>query len=167
MIDVLLLILTLAVQTDVVICDSLLTDSAKKLRSEVIFDERNFCKYSPLIYGLSERQGVDPKLVQAMVIVESKFNPRAGSRKGALGLMQLMPATARELGVKDRLDPEQNLRGGIKYLKKMLIRFKNDTKLAIAAYNAGPRKVLKYKGIPPYVETQKYVKKVMYIHSLL
>lgn len=108
---------------------------------------------------------IDPALLKAIARVESSFNPKAVSPKGALGLMQLMPETARLVGVSDPLHPLENLKGGALYLKKLLEEFK-DLTLALAAYNAGPEKVRLYRGIPPYPETQNYVKRVLYYYQL-
>jgi soluble lytic murein transglycosylase-like protein len=104
--------------------------------------------------------GVDPKLVEAIIASESGFDPNATSRTGARGLMQLMPRTAASLRVVDSYDPEQNVRGGIRYLRALLDRF-GDVQLAVAAYNAGPGAVERYGGVPPYTETQNYVRSVL------
>ena len=114
-----------------------------------------------LIETHSQRQDLDPDLVRAVVRVESSFNPHARSRKGAMGLMQLMPATANSLDVDDPYDPEQNLRGGTTYLRRMLDRFGGDLELALAGYNAGPEAVDRYRGLPPYPETHAYVDRVL------
>ena len=113
-----------------------------------------------LISHYSRRHRLDPHFVKAVVKVESNFNPRCRSKAGAMGLMQLMPGTARELGVRNPWDPEENIAGGVKYLAKMRKRFK-DMKLVLAAYNAGPGNVSRYDGVPPFAETQRYIKKVM------
>jgi soluble lytic murein transglycosylase-like protein len=104
---------------------------------------------------------LDQKLVRSVIEVESCFDAYAVSRVGAKGLMQLMPATAKELGVSEPFNARQNIRGGTSYLRKMMNKFDGDIELALAAYNAGPTAVKKYKGIPPYKETQSYVKRIM------
>ena len=114
-----------------------------------------------LISKYSYQNGLDEDFVKAVVNQESGFNPNATSHCGAMGLMQLMPSTAQGLGVKNAYDAEQNIEGGTKYLKGLLDRFNNDKSLALAAYNAGPNAVKKYGGIPPYTETQNYVKSVL------
>jgi hypothetical protein len=109
----------------------------------------------------ARRHGLDPDLVLAVVAVESAFRPDAVSSKGARGLMQLMPKTAAELGVKDALDPAENLDGGSRYLLFLLTLYDGDLEKALAAYNAGMGAVSRHRGVPPYRETQAYVKKVL------
>ena len=118
-----------------------------------------------LIEQYSAKNGLDSAFVKAVIKQESGFQPNATSHCGAMGLMQLMPATANSLGVKDAYDPEQNIAGGKKYLKGLLDRFGGDKSLALAAYNAGPNAVAKYNGIPPYKETQNYVKNIMSMYQ--
>lgn len=118
-------------------------------------------QYEPIINRLAQKYAISKHLVMAVVAAESCFDSKAESPKGAQGLMQLMPITARELGVKNAFDHEENLRGGIQYLGKLSKRFNYNPKLTLAAYNAGPGNVEKYKGIPPFPETEAYVEKVM------
>lgn len=107
---------------------------------------------------------LDPKLVRAVISVESAFQPAALSDKGAMGLMQLMPETAETLAVEDPWDPDANIAGGAKYLRQLLDRFDGSLELALAGYNAGPEAVVRYGGIPPYTETQDYVEKVLRLY---
>ncbi len=117
-------------------------------------------EYDALIGLAARNHEVPPALIKAVIAAESAFDPNAVSRKGAQGLMQLMPQTARSLGVADPLRAEENVDGGVRYLRGMLDRF-DDVKLAVAAYNAGPAAVDRYGGIPPYRETRDYVKRVL------
>ncbi len=114
-----------------------------------------------MISHISRKHGIDENLIKAIIKQESGFNPRAKSKAGAMGLMQLMPATAASLGVKDPFNPVQNVEGGVKYLKSMLNKYNGNVILALAAYNAGPGAVDKYDGVPPYAETQNYVKNIL------
>jgi soluble lytic murein transglycosylase-like protein len=120
--------------------------------------------YDRLIRRVAAEHKVDFALVKAVMHVESAFNPYARSDKGALGLMQLLPATAKRYGIDDIYDPTQNVVAGVKHLKYLLETFNNTHKLALAAYNAGENAVLRHRGIPPYPETQNYVRKVMQYH---
>jgi soluble lytic murein transglycosylase-like protein len=113
------------------------------------------------IVEVARRHGVEPKLVAAIVAVESRFNARAVSRRGAEGLMQLMPATAADLDVQDSFDPRDNIDGGVRHLKRLMVRFHNDVPLVLAAYNAGEQAVINHRGIPPYRETRQYVVRVL------
>ena len=114
-----------------------------------------------VVSQISKKHGVDEKLVQALIKQESGFNPKAKSKAGAMGLMQLMPSTASFLGVKDPYNTVQNVEGGVKYLKSMLDKYNGNVILALAAYNAGPGAVDKYDGVPPYKETQNYVRNIL------
>lgn len=117
-------------------------------------------RYEDLIAHYAREHNVSPALVKAVIHAESAFNPKAKSRVGAQGLMQLMPATAKELGVRSPFDPEQNIEGGVRYLAQMLRSFNQDVRLATAAYNAGPGTVRRYRGVPDYAETRAYVERV-------
>jgi len=117
-------------------------------------------RFDAIINENAAVHGVSPHLVRAVIQQESAFNPRAVSHKGAMGLMQLMPATAAELGVTDPFDPSENIRGGVTYLKGLLRKFEHNIELALAAYNAGPNAVQRYGAIPPYRETRDYVTRI-------
>lgn len=117
-------------------------------------------RFHPIIVEASNQYKVDPAIIKAIIMAESSYNPKALSNKGAGGLMQLMPITAREMGVKDIFNPEHNIYGGVRYYKKLLKQFKGDMELALAAYNAGSRNVREYKGVPPFKATRYYIKKV-------
>ena len=116
--------------------------------------------YSEMIHAAATKHGVDEKLISHVIAVESNYNPKAVSRKRAQGLMQLMPETAAKYSVANTFDPAQNIDGGTHYLKDLLAKYSGDVKLALAAYNAGPDTVARYGGVPPFSETQKYVRAI-------
>lgn len=129
------------------------------------YSSRSKSAYETIVASIAAREGMDPSLIQSIIEVESGFNSRAFSPKGAMGLMQLMPETARELGVCDPWDPVENITGGTRYLSRLLKRYRGDLTKALAAYNAGPTVVDAYGGIPPYQETQEYVNNVLAIFN--
>jgi soluble lytic murein transglycosylase-like protein len=124
--------------------------------------------FDHLIEDAAHAQAVQSALVRALIVVESGFNPRAVSKRGAMGLMQLRPETARRYGVRDIYDPAQNIRAGVRYLSDLMTLYDSNTELALAAYNAGEAAVARYGGhIPPYRETQEYVPNVLRVYRLL
>lgn len=136
----------------------------KKRKASVAYRsfKKNQKKFQPLIEKIAIQHKVDPKLLHAIIRAESAYDPNAISKVGAVGLMQLMPATAKRYGVKNRRNPVQNITGGTRYLKDLLAMFNSNLKLAVAAYNAGEYAVKKYRNsVPPYRETRNYVKKVL------
>lgn len=131
-----------------------------------IFRHKKERLFHPIIIEEADRHEIDPALVKAIIMAESGYNPNAISEKGAKGLMQLMPSTAQDLGVEDVFNPQQNISGGVRYFKKLVNRFDGDIKLALAAYNAGSKKVRHYQGIPPYKSTHYYIEKVFKYYKL-
>ena len=138
-----------------------LTNMGHYVARRTVKAKRRMRLWSYFIYHQSEKYGIDDSLVKAVIYTESYFNPNATSKKGASGLMQLMPATAEKYGVSDLYNPHQNIVAGIKHLRYLQTLFPDNLKHVLAAYNAGENAVNKYNGIPPYRETQGYVKKVM------
>lgn len=136
-----------------------ITQTASKIDNHQT--DANATPYASIIKEAAQRYHVPEKLISSVIRHESNFNPNVVSHAGATGLMQLMPGTAKYIGVKNRLDPKENIFGGTKYLKQMLTQFDNNITLALAAYNAGPGNVKKFGGIPPFKETQNYVNKVL------
>jgi soluble lytic murein transglycosylase-like protein len=122
---------------------------------------RNYAVFEEIISEAATRHGLDPDLIRAIIQIESGGIPDARSSKGAIGLMQLMPETSLNLAVSNPFDPKANIWGGTKYLSQLLERFRGNLVLTLAAYNAGPEKVEKYGGIPPYPETRRYVRNVL------
>ena len=122
-------------------------------------------QYGELIEAAARKHGLDRHLVRAVIHTESAFNPRAVSPKGARGLMQLMPATARSLGVRDSFHPAENIGGGVRFLAYLNRKFGGNVRLALAAYNAGEDRVRRYGGIPPYAETRAYVDRVLALRA--
>jgi soluble lytic murein transglycosylase-like protein len=131
-----------------------------------IFRHKKERLFHPIILQEANRHELDPALVKAIIMAESGYNPNAVSKKGAQGLMQLMPSTAEALGVDDAFNPEQNISGGVRYFKQLVNRFDGDIKLALAAYNAGSRIVRHYQGIPPFKSTHFYIEKVFKYYEL-
>jgi soluble lytic murein transglycosylase-like protein len=129
--------------------------------SHAIFHLNKEIVYINIIDDAAERYKIDSSLIKAIILAESKYDHRAVSKRGAVGLMQLMPATADALGVEDIYDPVHNINAGVKYIKQLLEIFNGDVELAVAAYNAGCNKVRKYNGVPPYKATKTFVKKVI------
>ena len=122
-------------------------------------------QYDPIVQTYARRVGVDPDLIHSIIRAESNYDSRAVSPKGAAGLMQLMPATAAQYGVKDRFNPDENIKGGVKYLKDLIKLFNGNTAKVLAAYNAGQEAIKKYNGIPPYEETREYIRRVTASYS--
>ena len=137
------------------------TESQVPFKIEVPYSvKKSFHLFHPIILEAAGQYQVQPALIKAIIMAESGYNPLAISKKGAIGLMQLMPGTAESLGVEDIFDPEHNINAGVKYFRQLLGKFNGNVKLSLAAYNAGTKKVMKYQGIPPFKNTQYYIKKV-------
>ncbi len=141
-------------------------EDPKNSAKDTSFSPNLLTKFDELFNEIARTYNLDPKLLHAIAKVESNYNPRAVSPKGALGVMQLIPSTARLVGVSDPFDPRENIHGGARYLRYLLDKF-GDLTLALAAYNAGPKAVEAYGGIPPYEETQRYVRSVLSLYQRL
>ena len=139
--------------------------SAQEISSSSVHGKKAERLLHPIILQASNRYQVDSALVKAIIMAESNYNPKAVSKRGAKGLMQLMPKTAEALGVGDSFNPEHNINAGVRYFKDLLNQFNGDVRLALAAYNAGSRKVRKYQGVPPFKATEYYIKKVFEYHQ--
>ncbi len=137
----------------------------EKSRNTKKYSNAQTAEYHEIIHEKANAYNIDPSLVKAVIKTESNFNSHAISRKGAMGLMQLMPSTANDLNVQNPFDPEENIEGGVKYLKYLLEKFNGNLTLALAAYNAGPKKVEKYGYVPPITETKQYVNKVLSLYN--
>ena len=140
------------------------TNIISKLRKKYnsrLYTSRRERIYNNIINDAAKKYGIDAALIKAIIMAESGYDHKAVSKRGAIGLMQLMPATADALGVEDIFDPTHNVNGGTKYIKMLLEKFNNNLDLALAAYNAGSTKVRKYNGIPPFRATRTYIKKVV------
>jgi len=141
-------------------------ENPKNSAKDISFTPNLSRKFDEIFMEVARVYNLDPKLLHAIAKVESNYNPRAVSPKGALGVMQLIPSTARLVGVSDPFDPRENIYGGARYLRYLLDKF-GDLTLALAAYNAGPKAVEAYGGIPPYPETQRYVRSVLSLYQRL
>ncbi len=137
-------------------------DGSSRSDQQAVADSKPAPPYHDHIMQAAETYSVDPTLIRAIILAESSYNPRAVSERGAQGLMQLMPTTARSLGLADSFDPARNIDAGVRYFRSLMDRFNGDVKLALAAYNAGSRYVRQYGGVPPFSATQQYVKKVLH-----
>jgi soluble lytic murein transglycosylase-like protein len=136
-----------------------LTNTPSKKRPKFT-SRRSYNNYNRIIDEIGKRHNVPSSLIHQIILVESNYNPYAISPKGAMGLMQLMPETAKQYGVKDPFDPIQNIEGGVKYLKDLIKLYNGHTDLVLAAYNAGQEAIKKYRGVPPFPETIRYIEKV-------
>ena len=147
-----------------ILTDKNSTTSFCELRSK--FRRKKERLFHPIIIQAANRHDIDPALIKAIIMAESGYNPNAISKRGAKGLMQLMPSTAEALGVEDVFNPEQNISGGVRYFKRLVNRFDGDVKLALAAYNAGSKIVRHYQGVPPFKSTHYYIEKVFRYYEL-
>ena len=143
----------------------IISEGSKHISHEGSKKSHTIKSYHQLINSKSREYNIEPSLIKAVIKTESNWDSMAVSQKGAMGLMQLMPDTAEDMEVRNPFNPEENIEGGIKYLRYLLNRFNGDITLALAAYNAGPEKIEKFGGIPPIPETQRYVKQILSIYN--
>lgn len=148
-----------------VIADFMIDSGSRALMVNLSAMEKTAKIYYPIILKASRKHNVDPHLIKAIIVAESGFNPKAVSRVGARGLMQLMPGTARAMGLKDSFNPEKNIEAGVRYFRRLLDRFDGNTRLALAAYNAGITKVDAHGGVPPITQTNHFIRKVSRLHK--
>jgi len=150
-------------KADLVMKDKVGPSQSQKKHERTDYKDTEY--YHSIIHEKASKYNVDASLVKAVIKTESNWNERAVSRKGAVGLMQLMPSTANDMNVRNAFDPEENIEGGVKYLRNLLEQFNGDLTLALAAYNAGPKRVDKFGVVPPITETKQYVKKVLSLYN--
>jgi Transglycosylase SLT domain len=150
-------------KADLIMKDKTVSSPLKQKNNRTDYRDTEY--YHDIVHEKASKYNIDASLVKAVIKTESNWNERAVSRKGAVGLMQLMPSTANDMNVRNPFDPEENIEGGVKYLRNLLEQFNGDLTLALAAYNAGPKRVDKFGVVPPITETKQYVKKVLSLYN--
>jgi len=155
--------LPLGKKADLVMKDKVGSSSSRQRNERTDYRDTEY--FHSIVHEKASKYNLDPLLVKAVIKTESNWNERAVSRKGAMGLMQLMPSTANDMNVRNPFNPEENIEGGVRYLRNLLERFNGDLTLALAAYNAGPKWIDKFGVVPPITETKQYVKKVLSLYT--